>query len=126
MFAFDYDRATGIIRCRSNRFLSVDDLQAYAQRVKDTIDGAKREQGYVHLLVIATESKVQSSEVMEQVSRMQGVFMGADDRMALVVTSALVRLQVARTLASDRVRTFQAESDALAWLESERPRRRAA
>lgn len=60
MFAFDHDRATGIIRCRSNRFLSVD------------------------------------------------------------------ALQVVRTLASERMRTFQSEADALAWLAVERPRRRAA
>lgn len=126
MFAFEYDQATGIVRCHSNRFLSVGDLEAHARQVKDTVDRAKRELGYVHLLVIATEAKVQSSAVMDQVVRMQDGFMTARDRMAMVVTSALVRLQVARTIASDRVRTFQTEADALAWLGAERPRRCAA
>lgn len=126
MFAFEYDQAAGIVRCQSNRFLSVGDLQAYMQQVKATIDRARRERGYVHLLSIATESKVQSSEVMDQVTRMLGGFMGADDRIAIVVISALMRLQVARTLASERVRAFQTEADALAWLTTERPRRCAA
>lgn len=122
MFTVAYDEAAGIVRCTTMGFYSVAEVLENARRVRDAVARCQREFGSVAMLILASEASVQSKEVMEASQKDQWR-VGPGDRMAIVLTSALARMQAARTFVSDQEKLFQTEAEAVDWLMAELPNR---
>jgi len=125
MFSVHYDDTSGIIRCTSGGFLTVAEVHEYASAVHESMGRSWREFGRVAMLVISNDATVQSAEVMDATNANLRRF-GPADRLAIVVSSQLVKMQAGRTLDGERFRTFASEEEALAWLIAEMPARHTA
>jgi hypothetical protein len=120
MFSVDFDAGTGIIRCASGGFKAAADVEAHSKAVHEAIQRSYRCIGRVFMLVIVGDGAVvQTTDVIETAKKQMQRFRAAD-RVAIVVSRQLVKLQAVRTLSSDRFKIFGFESEAKAWLASER------
>lgn len=117
MFTVDYDDRIGIIRCRSEGFLTVADVHEYGRISADAVTRCRRKFGKVRMMVHSMESTVQSAEVMAAVADSNWEMTDPGDRMAVVVRTMLAKLQAARTFQSDRTKVFLTEAEALRWIE---------
>ena len=116
MFSVEYDDKAGIICCSGGGFLKVEEIEQYGRAMQGEIRRSMREFGNVGLLSLSTESaKVQTTELMEA-ARDNWRRLGPDNRMALVVSSALMRMQAARIYNSEQEKVFATEAEGRAWL----------
>src|SRR4029077_20228696 len=97
MTDFRYDESTGIIHCSGGGFWSVEAVQQTGESIQEAMRRSRREFGTLALLVVTNEAQVQTPEVMEATKRRMQAW-GPDDRIAIVMSSALVKLQAKRTL----------------------------
>ena len=126
MFTVDYEEAAGIVRYTSGGFLSLDEVRSYGLAVQDALARSRRRFGSVRMLVLSVDSVIQSAEVMEAVREDTAWMSDPDDRMAIVISSSLARMQAARTFGTDRQRAFATEAEARTWLGMDRPGAQAA
>ena len=111
-----YDEGTGIIHCSGGGgFWSVEAIQQSGDAILGVMQRCRREFGNIAMLVVTDAPLVQTAEVLEATKRRMQAW-GPNDRMAIVMSSALVNLQANRFLASDKCRIFASENEAVAWL----------
>lgn len=114
MFSIAFDRENRLLRLTISGFWDDDTTAAFVRDLMAASVKAQR-QGPFRVLSDAREFAVQSPEVVQRFRRLaEG---GSAERTAILVDSALARLQAQRSMANDRVRIFGAVEDALAWLE---------
>ena len=116
MIAVDYDRRTGIVTSTAGGVLTVDDIQQAALEIRRLMRQAQQDFGRGLYLVDARATVVQTREVMEEVERQGSYLTRADDRMAIVVPSALAVLQSRRAFNAANEGVFQSMDEAVAWL----------
>jgi hypothetical protein len=83
------------------------------------IDRCRRDFGCVKILSVSVDSKVQSAAVMDEASLAQWRRIDPRDRLAIVVSSHLLKMQIDRTFRSEGEKAFLSEADAVAWLMDE-------
>lgn len=116
MFNVSHDDESGLITCMCQGFLTVADVYHYQIELKNAVPRSRARFGYVRILVLSLDSCIQSTEVMEAVGKARCPMSDPRDRMAVVVSSSLAKMQAARVIASDQERTFLSKSEAMAWL----------
>jgi hypothetical protein len=122
MFSVKYDDKNGIIRCLSpGGFMTVAEVNQSAAAVYESMQRCRKEFGGVSMLVLTRDTTVQSAEVMEATKNNMRR-MGPNDRVAIVVSSQLAKMQGERTLDTKKLRAFASEPEARAWLVAERSR----
>lgn len=115
-FTIEVDRSTGVIRATAYEFWTLATLAQYEAAVV-AAQGAVRRSGLGPLLLIDVRRHgVQSREVVQGLQRFAGSTHGRTMKTALIVESALYRLQAARIGSSAHHAMFQNDDDALAWL----------
>lgn len=116
MYLVEYDRARGIVRCTSSGFFTVEDVLAQRKATHIETERCRRDFGYVKILSASLDSQVQSAAVMEEAALGRWRRVDPRDRLALVVSSQLFKMQISRTFQSDAEKAFLSEAEALAWL----------
>ena len=101
----DYDPRTGIVRCSCNGFLVVEDVRDYHAAVIRAISVARRDRGFVKLLVVSIDSRIQSAEVIQEASKLMWPMVHPSDRMAILVSSSLAKMQVTRLLTTEQTKS---------------------
>lgn len=96
--------------------LTPNDVRRYGLELTAALAEARRTTGRVRHLVLAQDAVVQPLEVMEAFMAIDTHMHEEEDRMAVVVTSVLAKIQAERNLIRPRERAFLEESDARAWL----------
>ena len=111
-----YDAAGGLVRTLCAGFLTIEDVRRWGAGLSVAHAEARRADKPVLHLVIALDSPVQSGEVIAEFAKIDIHPAGPRDRMAVVVSSSLARMQAARNFADSREQAFLAEAEAIAWL----------
>jgi len=118
-FEIDVDEKAGVVRMVLRGFWTLADLHAFGAQLAEAVGRAARRHAIFALISDSTGFKIQSAEVSEAFGRM----MGAGNRVhagpsAIVVGSALNKLQAERLLGSPRVRIFTDFDAAVRWVDT--------
>lgn len=108
------DRASGILRCRIDGPLSDEAAVCLGEELRVAMADARREQAPVRLLFDNRDLILPSRAAMETIASLLNPLRGRGDRIALVVSSSLLKVR-AREETSD-AQLFMSESAALTWL----------
>lgn len=114
-----YHIERGIIVLKSSGFVSVEQIRERVTVVRKLVEAAKRERGYAHILDLAHDFPVQSSDVANSFSQealIRDPLDGPNDKYAIVLSSSLARMQIQRTIGSGKRQVFTTEAEARAWL----------
>lgn len=119
MFRIWYDDARDIVCVSVKGFWTEDMVPSLAAGLHDAVAQARRISNRFGGLVESFEFPVQSSDVsMLLASVMSGIMSAVPGHAAVVVGSALNKLQAERTLVHPRLRVFSNLADAYTWLEA--------
>ncbi|WP_143011840.1 STAS/SEC14 domain-containing protein [Sphingomonas sp. YR710] len=119
MLTLEYDAELKIIKGVSAGFLTVEDVEDYAQKLARLTCQARESDGVVRLCLDSRESLIQSQEVMAAFACLPSMISSPSDRVAVVVSSSLAKLQMKRNFNSQHERTFTSVETAVAWLRSD-------
>jgi len=115
MITARYDEESDLVRVRSEGFLTIGDVQRYGMEFRDAIQRARHRTGCGKVLVESSEV-VQSADVVEAFVKLQPLIDPDADRLAVMVSSSLRKMQVKRGLVSANQQAFLSESAAMTWL----------
>jgi len=116
MYTQTYDRTAGIIRITVDGFWDVAMAERFAADLRKSLAEAKASGRPVLVLSDARNFAVQSPDVAAAFARIQEEQGAMRDRMAMVVSSMLGRLQGERAVAGSTTRFFATPEEAEAWL----------
>jgi hypothetical protein len=114
--SMQYDRQKRYIAIERAGLLTPDEARAFLDNALQLIETMRREFGYVRVLVLNRDAMVQSQEVAEIFASTPSQVISADDRVALVPATALMKLQVGRIVKDRPERVFASAEEAIAWL----------
>ena len=115
-FIIDVDRAKGLISAKAYQFWTLAVLEQFEARVRAEQDAIRRSGLRPLFLIDVREHGVQSREVVEGLQKFADSEHCRPTKTAIIVESALYRLQAARIGAAPHHATFRDEHDALEWL----------
>jgi hypothetical protein len=118
MIVVQYDRQSGIVTSTSAGILTVEDIRLGTLEIRAALQRARDDFGRALYLVDARQSVVQPQNIMEEVERAGALITHSEDRMAVVIPSALTGMQTRRVFNQSNEATFQSIDQALAWLRS--------
>ena len=123
MYEFRLDETAKSIRVRTSGFWTVDVARRFVGEYRASAEQARRRWGRVRMLVDARDSMVQANEVTRELTGLnESVCESPGDRIALVVSGGLVKLQADRVAENGthgpvgERRTFVDPEAAAAWL----------
>ncbi|MEI9851797.1 MAG: hypothetical protein WDN24_14285 [Sphingomonas sp.] len=117
MYDIAFDGSSGIISVRANAVLNAEEFARYARELRHHVLRARWRQGQVRILVDATAGGVLPGDVAQGIAELQRELLtGAHDRIAVIVSTSLQKLQVRRISLPGKGETFLSESAARTWL----------
>ncbi len=116
-----FDERLGIIRSVSTGMTPPEELEVYVQELRRLRDRERARTGLFLHLVDAREGAVQSQWASERLSKHTASDGGLvdHDKTAVVVNSAIVKMQVARLTGHTQYATFTDMDEAIAWLKAD-------
>ena len=116
MIDIEHDEALGILRCVSRGSTAAAELALFAQKAVMLQARARARHGRCLILVDASETAVHSQEMATHFSTLAAAKSEPGDRSAIIIQSAIAKLQSQRMAPKDSTAYFTNEADALAWL----------
>lgn len=97
MITARYDEVTGIVWTKASGLASVEEFDAYVPAVTQMLGFSRKRHGggYLHL-IDAADSPVQAKDAFEHMTCASVGSVSAEDRLAIVMRSALARMQTKR------------------------------
>jgi hypothetical protein len=117
-FSVRSDRRGGLIHTAVQGYWSMGDADAYFTTLRDHIAVARRHSGHARVLTDRRGNPVQSPDVAQRMQRANQELFESTDRLAILVDSRLVEMQIRRLLTHAGSRAFLSFDEALAWLEA--------
>ncbi len=118
MFNFAYDPAAGILRVTVLGSWTMPEVERYAREAGPQFAKAREAAGLLRLLVDLSATDVLSQALMEPLAKAGMQYSLADDRVALVVGSVLLKLQMKRMVGDAPAAIFLSDEAAVTWLAS--------
>jgi hypothetical protein len=122
MLDAQYDPACGLITLQSAGFHAIDSITQHAEDVGALVQRLKSEGRDIRILILGEQMTVQGNDVtalaMSRTSE-GNLLTGPKDRLAIVLSSMLTKLQIDRFLDQANMRCFSNENEARTWLFSE-------
>ena len=123
MYSIRFDADTHILHLRLEGFWSEQTLAAFTAELLRTITALRAQHRRYAVLSDSRQFGIQSPEVSQGFERIMAHGATANPSpTAIVVAGVLNKMQVERTMKSDRLRAFLNEADARAWLVAEMER----
>lgn len=117
MYEFTFDDQEKILQVSVAGFLSNAEASAYFTDQESHSAEARRKYGRLALLVDRTRCAVLPQDISEEVRhRREAAIQTPADRIALVTSSSLVKMQILRTRQSEQIQVFDRVADAREWL----------
>ena len=116
MMDIEFDERLGILRCVSRGSTSLADIEAFGRKATSLQARARARLGNCLILVDASETPVHTKEAAAHFSEMAATRFKAGDRTAILIASALAKLQSQRMTTKDATAYLTSEAEALAWL----------
>ena len=115
-FIIEVDRSKGLISARAYQFWTLGILEQFEARVRAEQDAIRRSGKKPLFLIDVREHGVQSREVVEGLQKFADNAVCRATKTAVIVESALYRLQATRIGSVPSHATFRDEHEALDWL----------
>lgn len=116
MLTATFDDKLGIVRSVSSGSTPQDEIEAYMRGIGVLMRQARARHGRVLHLVDASETAVQPQPMITSFSNMSLKLCRNEDKTAVFVRSALVKMQSRRAVIAGQHASFDSEGEALAWL----------
>jgi hypothetical protein len=116
MFSVHLDRTQRLIRVTLEGFWDTSTIERYVAELLPCIKAAREDYDEVLVLSDARNFPVQAADVVAAFREGGGAFGIPWDRMAVVMTSTLAKMQGARTVSDPGTQFFTSVEDAEAWL----------
>ncbi|WBO21488.1 SpoIIAA family protein [Sphingomonas abietis] len=114
--SIQHDAASDFIFIAGSGFLQVEQFDAMFATVGDLVRACHRRSGKVRILVDNRDILLHSPEAAERLRRGALSLYEDGDRIAIIVESALARMQLRRLLDPRTHRLFETRANAIAWL----------
>lgn len=114
MIHIKYEREQGIVLVRTIGFLTVAQVEEGLADTQASIIEMRRDRGRARILIIASEV-VQVEAVVSRMAELRRRRLPGE-RVAMVVTSMLSKMQLSRAASADDEQVFTSESAARDWL----------
>ena len=121
MFDVTYNKRSGIVRSVITGTLTFALIDEIAYVTNKYMDQARNDFGRAYYLIDASHAVVQPREIIAKIEEVGSFLRGPDDRLAILVSAVLNRMQANRLLAmlgqtGGDAETFLDESEACIWL----------
>ena len=116
MFNFAFDPSQGILTVAVNGSWSTAEVERYAREAGPAFERAREKAGFLRLFIDLRATHVLSQALMDPLAKAGMQYSRADDRVALVVASTLLKLQMRRMLGEAPVPIFLSADEAETWL----------
>ena len=116
MFSFEYDAAQGILIVRVEGMWTLPEVARYGREAGPQFEAARIRAGSLRLLVELSRTEVLSQNILAPLAKAGMQFAREDDRVALVVASSLMKLQMRRMIGEAPANIFVSEQAARMWL----------
>lgn len=118
MLKASFDESLGVIRSVSSGQTAPEELERYVAELHGLRERQRARTGRFLHLVETTDDCLQSKWASERLSKYNAADGGmqSGDRTAVVVHSALIKMQVARLTTHTNYATFTDVNEAIAWL----------
>ena len=116
MFDLHYDPVKRAIFVQATGFHTMSEVQVFMRDCAAATAQSRADCGEVKILVDATDTVVQSDEVMGAFNEADSWAPEPNDRMALLVTSSLAKMQASRSFKNEREKAFVSRDAAWLWL----------
>ncbi len=116
MFHFAFESGSGILSVRVSGSWTLSEIDRYAREAGPQFAQAREQAGRLRLLVDLGATAVISQSLLDPLARAGMQYSRADDRVALVVNSTLLKLQMRRMIADAPAEIFVTLDEAAAWL----------
>jgi hypothetical protein len=119
MIDIAFDDTLGILRCVSRGVTSGEELAQFGPKAVPLLARARMRSGRCLILVDAIATAVHSQETAAAFSAMTA-HLRSEDRTAIIIGSAIAKLQSQRLAVKEASAYFATEPEAIAWLLGER------
>ena len=116
LLSFRYDSVARIIRITGVGMWTVDYIDVHFAELALLIERVRAQHGEVLALVDLSRAPVQTPEVADRIHRATARLYGADDRIALIVQSFLLKAQMKRVTWEANTAIFVSPHAAETWL----------
>ena len=121
MIDIEFDERLGILRCVSSAFSPLEEVEAFGRKAMMLQSLARARRGCCLILVDASNTSVQTKESMARMTELAATRREPGDRTAIIIGSALAKMQSERATTKGATAYFDNETEALAWLLAEVP-----
>jgi len=116
MFNFAFEQPTGILRVDVAGSWTLPEVERYGLEAGLQFAKARPQAGLLRLLVNLSRTEVLSQAVIDPLAKAGMQFSRPDDRVALVVSSMLMKLQMKRMISDAPTPIFVSDEEAASWL----------
>lgn len=116
MFNFSFDPSAGVLQVRVEGSWTAAEVDRYAREARIQFTEARKKAGNLRLLIDLGAAHVLSQELMDPLAKAGMQYSQPDDRVAMVVGSTLLKLQMRRMLGEAPVPIFLSGPEALNWM----------
>lgn len=116
MFTFEFEPASGILCVRVAGMWTMPEVERYGREVGARFAAARAQAGALRLLIELSRTEILSQNLLAPLAEAGMRYSQPDDRVAMVVTSSLMKLQMKRMVGDTPVSIFVSEGAARTWL----------
>lgn len=116
MITVSYDAENGIISLTAIGMLTTDDVNKAGGETVTFMNKARAQFGRGLFLINGNEAPVQPRDVIQATEKLGSFLTGASDKLAVVVSSNLAKMQAKRIFTSPHEGVFLSLEEARAWL----------
>lgn len=116
MFHFAFDSRTGILCVSVVGLWTMPEVERYAREAGPQFMQARKAVGSLRLLIDLTGTEVLSQAIIEPLAKAGMQYSRGDDRVALVVNSTLMKMQMKRMIGNAPTPIYLERGLAEAWL----------
>ncbi|MBO9669650.1 MAG: hypothetical protein J7485_03950 [Sphingobium sp.] len=120
MFNFSFDSTAGVLQVRVAGSWTAAEVERYAREARVQFTDARKKAGNLRLLIDLGAAHVLSQELMDPLAKAGMQYSQPDDRVAMVVGSTLLKLQMRRMLGEAPVPIFLSATEAMNWMLSDK------
>jgi hypothetical protein len=118
MYAFSFEQRSGILRVKVTGSWTLPDVARYASEAGLQFEKARGLAGRLRLLVDLARTDILSQDVIDPLAKAGMQYSQPTDKVAIVVQSMLMKLQMKRMIGDAPSPIFLSEAEAASWLMS--------
>lgn len=120
MYKFVFEEDTGVLRLKVLGLWTAAEIERFGLEANEHFVAARRSVGYLRLLIDCSHGFICPQDLVEPLAHAGKQYARDDDRMALIVNSSLMKMQVRRMMGDAPSNMFISNNAAVTWLTAHR------